>query len=391
MDTKPSRVSWQDYFMGIAVLVSERSTCLRRKVGAVAVADARILATGYNGAPSGVPHCLDVGCMREQRGIPSGERHELCMAGETQVKLLNGTYESLESLAEKGEDFWTYACDASGNLVPAKATQPRLTGNRTDLVKVTLDNESSFSCTKDHKIMLRNGDFEEAGNLEAGTSLMPMFFNYAHNDKYESVSNTVRCRVEGHQKKEYLGKTPSTPTHVLVYSHFWGKIPKGMEVHHKNHNHLDNTPANLELLEKGSSFPTIKTILKYFPSMEEALDAASEYNHKVVSVVPMEGKHTVYDVSVPGYENFAVRAGEDSCVFAHNCMAVHAEQNLIIQAALHGISLHQADVYCTHKPCFICAKMLVNVGIKTIITAHVYPDPNTDQLFHDAGVRLLYI
>lgn len=48
-------------------------------------------------------------------------------------------------------------------------------------------------------------------------------------------------------------------------------------------------------------------------------------------------------------------------------------------------------VLYTHKPCFICAKMLVNVGIKTIITAHVYPDPNTDQLFHDVGVRLLYI
>ena len=150
MDLKSSRISWQDYFMGIAVMISERSTCLRRKVGAVAVADARILATGYNGAPSGIPHCLDVGCLREQRGIPSGERHELCMA-------------------------------------------------------------------------------------------------------------------------------------------------------------------------------------------------------------------------------------------------VHAEQNLIIQAAFHGISLHQADVYCTHKPCFICAKMLVNVGVKTIITAHVYPDENTDQLFHDAGVRLLYI
>ncbi len=73
-----TRLPWPDYFMRIAHLVAERSTCLRRKVGAVAVKDKRILATGYNGTPSGVAHCLDVGCLREQMGIPSGQRHELC-------------------------------------------------------------------------------------------------------------------------------------------------------------------------------------------------------------------------------------------------------------------------------------------------------------------------
>lgn len=72
------RPPWPDYFMDIADLVARRSTCRRRLVGAVAVKDKRILATGYNGAPSGIPHCLDIGCLREKEGIPSGERHELC-------------------------------------------------------------------------------------------------------------------------------------------------------------------------------------------------------------------------------------------------------------------------------------------------------------------------
>lgn len=66
--------------MGIARLASTRSTCLRRQVGAVIVKDKKILATGYNGAPSGLTHCLDIGCLREELGIPSGERHELCRA-----------------------------------------------------------------------------------------------------------------------------------------------------------------------------------------------------------------------------------------------------------------------------------------------------------------------
>lgn len=64
--------------MEITRLVAKRSTCLRRHVGALLVKDKMILATGYNGAPKGLPHCLDIGCLREQLGIPSGERHELC-------------------------------------------------------------------------------------------------------------------------------------------------------------------------------------------------------------------------------------------------------------------------------------------------------------------------
>jgi len=64
--------------MEITKLVSNRSTCLRRKVGAVIVKDKRILTTGYNGAPRGLAHCLEIGCLREKEDIPSGERQELC-------------------------------------------------------------------------------------------------------------------------------------------------------------------------------------------------------------------------------------------------------------------------------------------------------------------------
>ncbi len=64
--------------MEITRLVASRSTCLRRQVGAVIVKEKKILATGYNGAPSGLAHCLDVGCLRDKLKIPSGQRHELC-------------------------------------------------------------------------------------------------------------------------------------------------------------------------------------------------------------------------------------------------------------------------------------------------------------------------
>ncbi|OPX84370.1 MAG: tRNA-specific adenosine deaminase [Pelotomaculum sp. PtaB.Bin104] len=72
------RPGWDQYFMDITRVVANRSTCLRRQVGALIVKDRRILASGYNGAPVGLRHCLDTGCLREQQGVPSGERHELC-------------------------------------------------------------------------------------------------------------------------------------------------------------------------------------------------------------------------------------------------------------------------------------------------------------------------
>ncbi len=72
------RPSYDEYFMEMAGVVAKRSTCLRRHVGAILVKEKHILSTGYNGAPKGMAHCEEVGCLRESQNIPSGERHELC-------------------------------------------------------------------------------------------------------------------------------------------------------------------------------------------------------------------------------------------------------------------------------------------------------------------------
>lgn len=73
-----NRPSWDEYFMEMAEVAQKRSTCLRRKVGAVIVRDNRIMTTGYNGVPSGIEHCSVRGCLRDQLKVPSGQRHELC-------------------------------------------------------------------------------------------------------------------------------------------------------------------------------------------------------------------------------------------------------------------------------------------------------------------------
>ncbi len=74
------RPSWDEYFMTLAHQVATRTTCIRRGVGCVLVRDKRILATGYNGAPSSLRHCAEIGCLRQQLKVPSGQKHELCRA-----------------------------------------------------------------------------------------------------------------------------------------------------------------------------------------------------------------------------------------------------------------------------------------------------------------------
>lgn len=78
--SKYVRPGWDEYFIKIAALVSERSTCLRHHVGAIIVKDRRVVTTGYNGAAAGTRDCLELGCLRNELKIPSGERHEICRA-----------------------------------------------------------------------------------------------------------------------------------------------------------------------------------------------------------------------------------------------------------------------------------------------------------------------
>jgi len=99
------RPSWDEYFLEMASLVAKRSTCLRRSVGAVLVREKRILATGYNGAPSGLAHCFEVGCLRVKLNVPSGERHELCRALHAEQNAL--IQSSLHGISVKGATLYT--------------------------------------------------------------------------------------------------------------------------------------------------------------------------------------------------------------------------------------------------------------------------------------------
>ncbi len=99
------RPTWDEYFMQMAQVVAGRSTCLRRQVGAVIVKDKQILSTGYNGSPSGLTHCAQIGCLRQKLGIPSGERSEICRAVHAEQNAL--VQAAKHGVAISGADIYT--------------------------------------------------------------------------------------------------------------------------------------------------------------------------------------------------------------------------------------------------------------------------------------------
>ena len=105
------RPCWDEYFLTIALEVRRRSTCLRRQVGAVLVKEKRILATGYNGAPRHIRHCSEVGCLREKKGVPSGERHELCRGLHAEMNAL--LQAALYGITVKGATIYTTSSPCS--------------------------------------------------------------------------------------------------------------------------------------------------------------------------------------------------------------------------------------------------------------------------------------
>ena len=251
------RINKDRYYLGIAETVLERSTCLRRKYGAVIVNNDEIISTGYNGAPRGETNCIDCGyCYREENNIPKGQMYEACMSGDTVVKMLNGEYKTLKDLADSNiTDFWVYSINTgTGEIVPAIAKMSRATGYFSKLLKITFDNGKSVLCTPNHQFLLRNCTYKNAEHLEYGDSIMPMYYNFARNnvdgDGYEAVCNTISMR-QGRLEVGDKCNTSQTPTHHLVYAYTHGGIldfDRNKElIHHKNGNNKDNEPSNLEV------------------------------------------------------------------------------------------------------------------------------------------------
>lgn len=161
-----------------------------------------------------------------------------CFTGDTKVSLLDGTERTFKELADgaAGERFWVYSCDAEGNVVPGLAHSARMTRRDAELVKVTLDNGETIRCTLDHRFMLRDGTYREAGKLQSGDSLMPLYRKLGTKQMkgYERVYNPAT------KKWRFTHRVSAAAAHGGRY--------KGEVVHHADFNKRNNAPDNLEVM-----------------------------------------------------------------------------------------------------------------------------------------------
>ena len=503
------------YYLSIAAAVAERSTCLRRKYGAVIVKDDEIISTGYNGAPRGWANCCELGyCFREREQIPHGEKYELCLAGETTVKLLDGTYATMKELAERSEPVWVYSInERTGTIIPAIAHDARKTRQVTSLLRVKFDDGGYVDCTPEHRFLLRDLTYKEAQNLCIGDSVMPCNYRF-EKAGHEVIHNTPNMRKEARWVLNNVRcSTNQIPTHELVYTFFHGTIPSGYVIHHVDFNPRNNTPENLMLISKSehhslhnkyrfengltkfgtyeackkgvesqramlqndsefmrkkseigkqnmdanwasstwrefmqptlvangrmiaarynsdptailhrrrgliamgiSNFlfqmklsneteqlsienyekmrkkhkphngkgrdiiPKLKTVMDCFDSFEEAIEAGRNYNHKVLSIETIPYNDWVYDITVDGFPNLAIKTSEGKCVVVHNCRSVHGEANAIISAPrrdMIGATLYLAgkeadgSIIYDAEPCAMCRRLIINAGIERVIS-----------------------
>lgn len=253
-----------------------------------------------------------------------------CFTGETKVRCLDGNAYSFKELVDTNvKELQVYAVK-NGKIHQATAVNPRITRSVNDTLTITISGGAKIECTLDHKFMLRDGSYVEAQQLKVNDSLMPLYVGgkrYSRIDYYEEGVYT-RAYVHRYMMEDLLGR----------------KLSKDECVHHKNGNKLDNRYSNLELMkdtehramELASTRSTTKwqeannkRLVAYNKSSDKrsAVSAAATtrprdaagrfYNHKVIAVQHNHYDNPVdmYDITVPGYDNFALDAG----VFVHNC------------------------------------------------------------------------
>ena len=419
-----TRVSWNDYFMGIALSVSTRATCDRKHVGAVIARDKSILATGYNGSVRGLPHCDDVGHLME-------DGH--CVPGDVVVsKMQTGSYNTGHRDVRTIFDQWNHpqkrgammrmnvrAVNAAGVIVPDRIVDIWSVG-RKPLVGIKTRLGREVRVTEDHRLKVPSGTSSASGWAPSGQlrvgDLVGLNGQPLHDDpiwlreRYEidgldqvaiaklSGCNrkTVKARLDsfGISRRPFqLGgwnrgmrrvETPGYKGAEVLPSSARSRARRyalfdccavcsevsDLQVHHLDGNEYNDADSNLV---------TLCVACHNLAHSPHARRESVVYD-KIVSIAPA-GTEEVFDLQTERYHNFVGNG-----FVLHNCVrTVHAEANAIAQAARNGVGVNGASIYVTANPCWGCFRLIVNAGIVAIYFGDTY---RMDSRIFDAAAEL---
>lgn len=181
-----------------------------------------------------------------------------CFSGDTSISLLDGREMTFEQLVDEygnGGNFWVYSC-SDGKIVPGLAHSPRIT-KYTNIIEIVLDNGMVIKCTEDHKFMLRDGSYKEAGCLTKDDSLMPLYRRYSSINNGDCIDDYELCYIPNISYLNELKKNKLTDCSEYVYTHqlvsyhegYFKNGYKGV-IHHCDFNKRNNSPDNLKLMSR---------------------------------------------------------------------------------------------------------------------------------------------
>ncbi|HKG14318.1 MAG TPA: RtcB family protein [Pyrinomonadaceae bacterium] len=242
-----------------------------------------------------------------------------CFTADTLVPVVDGNSYPIGELADAGEEVPVYALSPEHKVVVAKAAAKR-TRIDAPLVKVKLDNGREIKCTPDHEFMLRDGTYRQACELQSGTSLMP-FHLHADRDGYKFVQHPATGT------RNILAYMAERPEHFCAS--LAGNGERGRRFLVAYNTSPEGRRKSSEVAHRQHVCETWGETLTGGFGIHNRRRRRHGYNHKVVSVEPLEERADVYCLTVPGYGNFALDAG----VFVHNCGMMSARSNVGAEAA----------------------------------------------------------
>ena len=293
--------------------------------------------------------------------LVEGDSASGCFAGSQRVILADGRRLSFaEIVAEQaeGKEHFCYTINQSGNVAIERIINARITKKNATVIKINLDNNETIICTPDHLFMLRNGSYKPAALLTKNDSLMPLYQKLSQKPKNSQGLDSYKM-VWDPQKESWIYTDLLADFYNLkagVYESGDGDYPR-----HVDFNKLNN-PTNTQGLLSEKDLEFQRTNLEFIYGCSEGneflgRDAIRNYNHRVVSIEPLEEQLDVYDIEVPNTHNFALASG----VFVHNSAKQGRDRRFQAILPLRGkiINIEKTDD----------AKIYKNNEIQSMITA----------------------